>query len=266
MKLTWYGHASFRIAADDGVSVVTDPYDPATSGYKPVPRPADVVVISSATDSFHCNAHLVPGSPVVVNSLELARSGKSRTVRGLTFRGAEAAEAPDHRGGQPEANGMVRFTVDGLSVGHMGDVGTPLSEAQLEFFEGVDVLFALAGGHPTIPLDALKTAVDILETQTRRADALRHASLQARQLVAGRRLPFTLLGRRRAFRGYARGGAESGRPARDAGASARAFRFERLTAPARPAPRLARPRFFRLSVTRTHRNPAARARSTESGR
>ncbi len=163
MKLTWYGHASFRVAASDGVSVVTDPYDPATSGYKPVPEPADVVVISSATDSFHCNAHLVPGSPVVVNSLKLARSGRGRTVRGLTFYGAEAAEAPDHRGGRPEANGMVRFTVDGLSVGHMGDVGTPLSAAQLEFFKGVDVLLALAGGHPTIPLDALKTAVDALK-------------------------------------------------------------------------------------------------------
>ena len=100
MKLTWYGHASFRVAAKGGASVVTDPYDPATSGYKSVLEPADIVVISSATDSFHCNAHLVPGSPVVVNSLELARSGKSRTVRDVTFHGAEASEAPDHRGGQ----------------------------------------------------------------------------------------------------------------------------------------------------------------------
>ena len=162
MKLTWYGHASFRVAAKGGVSVVTDPYDPATAGYKPVLEPADIVVISSATDSFHCNANLVPGSPVVINSLDLARSGKSRTVQEVTFHGAEASEAPDHRGGRPEANGMVRFTLDGLSVGHMGDVGTPLSAAQLKFFEGVDVLLALAGGHPTIPLDALKAAVDQL--------------------------------------------------------------------------------------------------------
>ena len=160
MKLTWYGHASFRITAESGTSVVTDPYDPATSGYRPVTEPADLVVISSATDSFHCNAQLIPGSPVVVNNLELARSGAPRTVRGVTFYGIEASEAPDHREGQPEANGMVRFVVDGLSVGHMGDVGTPLSEAQLEFFKDIDVLLALAGGHPTIPLDALKRAVD----------------------------------------------------------------------------------------------------------
>ncbi len=163
MKLTWYGHASFRVAAKGGASVVTDPYDPATSGYKPVLEPADIVVISSATDSFHCNAHLVPGSPVVINSLELARSGKSRTVQDVTFHGVEASEALDHRGGQPEANGMVRFTLGDLSVGHMGDVGTSLSAAQLGFFRGVDVLLALAGGHPTIPLDALKAAVDELK-------------------------------------------------------------------------------------------------------
>ncbi len=42
----------------------------------------------------------------------------------------------------------------------MGDVGNPLSEAQLDFFQGVDVLLALAGGPPTIELDDLKTVID----------------------------------------------------------------------------------------------------------
>ena len=51
---------------------------------------------------------------------------------------------------------MYRFTVDGLTVGHMGDMGNALSEHQLEFFRGVDVLLALAGGYPVIGLDSLK--------------------------------------------------------------------------------------------------------------
>ena len=66
MQLTWYGHASFRIESSDGKTIITDPYDPDTSGYKSFTEPADLVVISSATDSFHCNAHLIPGAPTII--------------------------------------------------------------------------------------------------------------------------------------------------------------------------------------------------------
>jgi L-ascorbate metabolism protein UlaG (beta-lactamase superfamily) len=160
MKLTWYGHASFGIASTGGVSIVTDPYDPKTSGYKPYPETADIVVRSSANDSFHCNAHLVPGDPIVIDALELARSGSSRTEKGVTFTAVESMEALDHREHNPDDNAMYRFSVDGVAVGHMGDVGNPLSSAQLAFFDGIDVLLALAGGHPTIALEDLKDVID----------------------------------------------------------------------------------------------------------
>ena len=48
MKLTWYGHATFYVEAEDGTVVATDPHNPATSGYAPYTEPADIVVISSA--------------------------------------------------------------------------------------------------------------------------------------------------------------------------------------------------------------------------
>jgi L-ascorbate metabolism protein UlaG (beta-lactamase superfamily) len=47
----------------------------------------------------------------------------------------------------------------------MGDMGNALSEEHLRFFAGIDVLLALAGGHPTIRLDDLKTAIDHLQPQ-----------------------------------------------------------------------------------------------------
>ena len=160
MLLTWYGHASFRIEAADGTSIVTDPYDPTTSGYKPFPDPADLVVISSSTDDFHCNAHLVPGTPTIVNALELAQNGGERTEAGICIRAIEAMEALNHRYHVPDQNGMYRLSVDDLEIGHLGDVGNPLAEAQLEFFKDLDLLLALAGGHPTIELDDLKRVVD----------------------------------------------------------------------------------------------------------
>ena len=160
MKLKWYGHASFSITANDGTSIITDPYNPDTAGYKPFIEAADIVVISSDNDSFHCNEQLVPGDHIVVNALELARSGAAWRGHGITIQAIEAMEALDHREHHPDQNGMYRLEVDGLHIGHMGDVGNALSEAQLEFFMGLDVLLALAGGHPTLELDALKTMID----------------------------------------------------------------------------------------------------------
>ncbi len=69
-------------------------------------------------------------------------------------------EALDHRYHDPDQNGMYRLEVDGLHIGHMGDVGNPLSAVQMAFFDGIDVLLALAGDHPTIALPDLKTVID----------------------------------------------------------------------------------------------------------
>jgi L-ascorbate metabolism protein UlaG (beta-lactamase superfamily) len=160
MKLKWYGQACFLITADSGLKIVTDPYTPETSGYNPVEEAADLVIRSSDNDSFHCRADLIPGSPAVITALDAARSGGQRTEKGITVYAIEAMEALNHRYHDPDQNGMYRFTVDGVSIGHMGDVGNPLSDAQIEFFKGVDVLLALAGGHPVLELDDLKTVID----------------------------------------------------------------------------------------------------------
>jgi L-ascorbate metabolism protein UlaG (beta-lactamase superfamily) len=163
VKLKWYGHASFRITTNSGSSIITDPYDPRTAGYKTFSEPADVVVISSDNDSFHCNTNLIPGEHLTINALELARSGKSQIEHGVTFTAIEAMEALDHAEHNPDQNGMYRMVVDGISIGHMGDIGNALTQSQLEFFAGVDVLLALTGGHPTLALDDLETAIKFIK-------------------------------------------------------------------------------------------------------
>jgi len=160
MKIKWYGHASFLITGDNGRQIITDPYTPETSGYKPIPDAPDIVIVSSDNDSFHCRADLVPGKPVIINALELAQKGGQLTEQGIAIQAIAAMEALDHQFHDPDQNGMYRFVVDGVSVGHMGDIGNPLSEEQMQFFAGVDLLLALAGGHPTINLDDLNTVIE----------------------------------------------------------------------------------------------------------
>ena len=163
MKITWYGQASFAIESEAGLRVVTDPYDSSTSGFKAFPDPADIVIKSSSTDAFHCNDHLVPKrtGATVIDALEIAESGGETVSHGIVFRTIEAMEHVDHDMHDPERDAMYRFNIDGLEIGHMGDVGNPFSEEQVEFFRGVNVLLSLAGGFPVIELEELKRIVNL---------------------------------------------------------------------------------------------------------
>jgi L-ascorbate metabolism protein UlaG (beta-lactamase superfamily) len=159
MKITWQGHACFYIESADGLRIVTDPYTPAIAGLPPLQTPADIVLMSSDNDTFHSDGNGVPGNPAIVNTLTVAREGGRRDVKGITVQAIEAMESIVHKT-HPDQNALYRFEVDGVKIGHMGDVGNPLSPAQMAFFTGVDVLLALTGGPPTIELNDLDVVLN----------------------------------------------------------------------------------------------------------
>ncbi len=163
MKIRFYAHASFRLEAD-GLSVITDPYTPGpqNSGFDPIDEPADIVIMSSATDPFHSDPSHVRGDPTVVNALELPPEGAD--VRGLHIRPFPAMESMTFDFGRdPDANALYLFTLGGLRVLHMGDIGNPVPQEHLDAMRGnVDVLFALTGAHATIALDDLDAAIDAI--------------------------------------------------------------------------------------------------------
>lgn len=160
MEITFYAHASFRLAADD-VTVVTDPYTPGPdgSGFDPIDEAADLVIMSSTTDRFHSDPSHVRGDPTVVNALDLPLTGE--TVRGVPIRPFPAMENLNHDFGRdPDANAMYLFTIGGVRVLHLGDIGNPIDPEQLAAMRGqVDVMLALAGGRATIALDDLEAAI-----------------------------------------------------------------------------------------------------------
>lgn len=163
MRITFYAHASFRLEAD-GLSVVTDPYTPGPGGsnFDPIDEPADLVIMSSATDAFHSDPTHVRGDPTVVNALELPPEGKE--VLGLHVRPFPAMESMTFDFGRdPDANALYLFTLGGLRFLHMGDIGNPVPEEHLRKLRGnVDVLFALAGAHATIGFDDLDAAIEAI--------------------------------------------------------------------------------------------------------
>lgn len=163
MKVKWYGHASFIVTANDGTSVITDPYTPETSGYQPIPDHPDIVVTSSLNDSFHDRSDLIGGDPIKMNMLEVARDTGEKTIKGIPFRAIESSEMYAHPEHEPDKCAMYRWEMDGITIGHMGDVGNPFTPEEIEFFEGLDVFLVLAGGIPTIELPDLKDAIDAIQ-------------------------------------------------------------------------------------------------------
>ena len=165
MKIKFYAHASFRFEAD-GLALVTDPYTPAISGFAPIDEPADLVIMSSRTDDFHSDPSHIRGEPEVINALELPADG--RVVHGIPVRGFEAYESrtfdyQSEAGRDPDANALYHFTIGGLRVLHMGDIGNPVSAAHLDALKGqVDILLALTGEHATIGLDDLDDAMAVI--------------------------------------------------------------------------------------------------------
>ncbi|MEZ4632531.1 MAG: MBL fold metallo-hydrolase [Deinococcales bacterium] len=118
--------------------------------------------MSSDNDTFHCNHQLVPkkAGAEVINALKVAQTGGLYQSHGIDFRAIEAMEHLQHDEHDPDQNGMYRFNLDGIEFGHMGDMGNNFSAAHMDFFKGVDVLLALAGGFPVIALDELKRIID----------------------------------------------------------------------------------------------------------
>lgn len=154
MKIKFYAHACFRLEGS-GLSFITDPYTPAISGFAPVGETCDVVLMSSATDRFHSDASQVPGRPTIIDAMTI-------TPHGTVIRGVRIQSFPNRENKLEEAadNAMYYLTLDGIRLLHMGDAGwAPDSDTVHWLKDRVDILFALTGGLPTIPLDDLQTMI-----------------------------------------------------------------------------------------------------------
>lgn len=143
MKIRWIGHSCFLITAKSGLSIITDPYHTEQGvNYTPVKEMADIVTVSH--DHFDHNAvQSVGGKP------EIVRSVGSKTIKGIEFRGI--ASYHDDAGGKKRGENIIFcFSIDGIKLCHLGDLGHALSSEQIKEIGKVDILFIPVGGYYTI--------------------------------------------------------------------------------------------------------------------
>ena len=152
VRVTWLGHACFKIETGSGTVIVTDPYSEKT-GYT-LPRVAADIVTVSHHHYDHDNAGAVAGSPRIVDEVGKIVIG-STIIEGIDSFHDEVS------GSKRGKNVIFKFFVDGLVVVHMGDFGQPLSGDQLDALGDVDILMIPVGG--TFTIDHIQAAEIVRE-------------------------------------------------------------------------------------------------------
>ena len=147
MKITWLGHACFKIESMD-YAVVIDPYeDNYVPGLGSIRETANEVLVSHGhrdhnfTDAVEVTVKRP--SPIVITELEAFHDDKKGALRGRT---------------------KIHILDDGsVRAAHLGDLGCGLTAEQKEQLKGLDALMIPVGGFYTIDAVQAKAIVDELQ-------------------------------------------------------------------------------------------------------
>lgn len=141
MEITYLGHSAFRIKGKK-TSIVTDPFDPAVTGFKMPSVQADIVTVSHEHKD-HNNIKAVSGESLVI-------SGPGEyEVKGVRITGLRTYH-DNTKGGERGYNTVYRIEIDNVAIVHLGDLGHKLSDKEIEILDGVDILMIPVGGTYTI--------------------------------------------------------------------------------------------------------------------
>ena len=159
MKLRFYGHAAFRFDDSEGRRVLIDPYrSPDSGGLLPIAEGADLVVVSHENDRYHSHLGQVLPPFEVLRGLEIPEGGVEAI--GLRFEAIPVYETADRR---PEDKvTILHFSMDGLRIADLGDLGHPLTESELAPIRGTDLVLVPAGGPPTIAFEHVPELLDAI--------------------------------------------------------------------------------------------------------
>jgi L-ascorbate metabolism protein UlaG (beta-lactamase superfamily) len=152
MHVEWYGQSSFRLHAGE-ITVAIDPFGDMSGAaargirfdYPPIAGlEADLLLVTHEHPD-HNAVDVVGGDPVIVRSTAGRFESPAGEVIGV------ASEHDEVAGTQRGPNTLFAFSLDGVRVAHLGDLGqAALRPEQAVALGDVDLLFVPVGGGPTI--------------------------------------------------------------------------------------------------------------------
>lgn len=154
MIFTCIGHAKFLIELENGMRIVTDPYD-NTCGYPVTPVAADVVLVSHGHHD-HSAVETIPGTPRVID-----KAGEYDLGDGVTVVAIEAFH-DEAQGTKRGRTLLFSIRAEGLNAVHLGDLGHIPNATQIDALGPADVLMIPVGGFYTIDAAAAKETAALL--------------------------------------------------------------------------------------------------------
>jgi L-ascorbate metabolism protein UlaG (beta-lactamase superfamily) len=153
VTIEWLGHSSFLISLNDGIKIVTDPFD-SSVGYPLPDVTADVCLVSHDHFDHNC-VSVIKGKPQVVKG-----DGEKET-KNIKFKGVPSFH-DEKQGSQRGKNTIFTWELGGIRLAHVGDLGVELSSSQVKEIGTVDVLFVPVGGFYTIDAPTATKVVNSL--------------------------------------------------------------------------------------------------------
>ena len=151
MKIRYLGHSSFQLIESTGTTVVTDPYADRLGCTMPKVT-ADAVTVSHHHYD-HDAVEKIGGSPMVID-----KEG-SYDVTGVEINSIRSFH--DNNGGKERGENIIfKFSMDGVDICHMGDIGEDCNAILVDSIAPVNVLMIPVGGNYTIDAEQAKEFVD----------------------------------------------------------------------------------------------------------
>lgn len=154
MEIVWYGQSCFRLRGK-GCAVVMDPFSPEL-GYRLPRLSANIVTISHHHPDHNYVQAVRPPYYVVSGPGEYEVAGTF--VIGVST--DESSPAPDAEHGR---NTAYLVEMEGLTICHLGHIAQPPTQAQIEQFDGIDILLIPVGGRTTLTAARAAEVVNLLE-------------------------------------------------------------------------------------------------------
>lgn len=157
MIITCIGHAKFLIELENGMRIVTDPYDD-TCGYPVTPLSADVVLVSHQHHD-HCAVETISGYTQVIDKPGIHTLAPDVRVT--------AIEANHDASGGSQRGKTLLFLLEAedLRIVHLGDLGHLPTRSQQTTLAPADVLMIPVGGYYTIDAPAARETAAQLQAR-----------------------------------------------------------------------------------------------------
>ncbi|MCD6106745.1 MAG: MBL fold metallo-hydrolase [Caldisericaceae bacterium] len=140
MKIQWLGHSSFLIETN-GIKILTDPFNNSI-GYTTIFPAVDIVLVSHE----HFDHNAVENVP---SYTQVLRGSVEKELEGIKIKGI-AGYHDNQKGSLRGKITMFKVQSEDISLLHLGDLGTLLTDEQLKEIGEVNIVMVPVGGKYTI--------------------------------------------------------------------------------------------------------------------